>query len=432
MRLQGSYIIWIVCSSLCLPALGIAAAENSELSIDPEPVVSLLELVIDADAETARKCLAVLTEKIQTGEIPATTVKQLQPRLEATLGSILSGPDDHPLHYDVALLATAWNDAGAAEIVRKVLRNSDQTPQRRLQALDALIATAGPQVLDAVSQILSAPQSNSAEFRAAAISALGRIDDPQVAATVLENYSRLEAELQPKAIELLTQRTAWSRSLLDAIGRGQIPASALNINQVNKLLASRDEQLKQMVAAKWGTVRSERNPQREQVISEIRSMLELTSGDAHQGQQVFNKLCGQCHKIYGEGQDVGPDITSNGRNSYEQLLSNVFDPSLVIGADYQARTVITDDGRVLSGLLVEDNERRIVLKSQGGKLEAIPRDQIEELQVSKLSLMPEGMENQLTPQELADLFAYLTLDKPPADPAARPIPGARKQIPNLK
>ena len=128
---------------------------------------------------------------------------------------------------------------------------------------------------------------------------------------------------------------------------------------------------------------------------------------------------------HGEGQEVGPDITSNGRGNFEQLLSNVFDPSLVIGAAYQAQTVVTTDGRVLTGLLVEDSPARVVLKTQGGKLETVPRDEVDEMRQSQLSLMPEGVENQLKPQELADLFAFLVLDRPPEDPEAKVIPGVK-------
>ena len=98
-----------------------------------------------------------------------------------------------------------------------------------------------------------------------------------------------------------------------------------------------------------------------------------TPGDPNAGQVVFQKVCGQCHKIHGQGQEVGPDITVNGRSSFEQLLSNVFDPSLVIGAAYQARTVATNDGRILTGLVAEDSPQRVVLKVQGGKLETIAR-----------------------------------------------------------
>ena len=90
---------------------------------------------------------------------------------------------------------------------------------------------------------------------------------------------------------------------------------------------------------------------------------------------------------------------------------------------YQARTVVTDNGRALTGILVEDNDRRVVIRMQGGKLETIARENVEKITISPLSLMPEGVEKQFTPQELADLFAFLTLDKPPGDPTAVHIPG---------
>ncbi len=147
-------------------------------------------------------------------------------------------------------------------------------------------------------------------------------------------------------------------------------------------------------------------------------------------QDVFKRVCGQCHKLYGEGQEVGPDITLNGRNSFEQLLSNVFDPSLVIGASYQARTVVTADGRVLTGPGGRRQSRSVSCSSmQGGKQEVIPRGEIDVMKTSALSLMPEDLEKQLKPQELADLFAYITLDKPPSDPTARKLPGSQPVVP---
>ena len=219
--------------------------------------------------------------------------------------------------------------------------------------------------------------------------------------------------------------------MLAAIDAKQIPATALNITQLRQLQKSNDPEIADRVKAIWGTIRDRRNPQRERVVDQMQ-----TARSARRpaipvaGQAVFNKLCAQCHKIYGEGQDVGPDITSNGRNDFDQLLSNVFDPSLVIGPGYQATTVATTEGRVLTGLLVEDGKDRVVLKIQGGKVETIPRGQIDEMKTSELSLMPEEIEKQLSPQEIADLFAFLCLDKPPSDPApdhcpAGPIGGGR-------
>lgn len=91
--------------------------------------------------------------------------------------------------------------------------------------------------------------------------------------------------------------------------------------------------------------------------------------------------------------------------------------------------MLTSDGRVLTGLLVEDNSQRVVLKMQGGKLETIARGNIEQIETSQLSLMPEGVEKQLQPQELVDLFAFLALDKPPSDPAARRLFGTGERVP---
>ncbi len=409
--------------------LALAAAPHARCddaaqpSFDADSVVSLLELVIDADADTAKKCLGVLTEKIQSGEVSAEQLKVLRPRLEEKLDPILKGKGDDPLLFDAAMLAASWKHPTGVSVAESIAAKTNETDDRRTRAVQALVAAGEPAVLRIVGIALGNPLKNSSTFRERAIPALGRLDHPLVATTVLMNYEYLDDDLKPKAIELLTERPAWSKKLLDWIGRDVIPRDALNVNQVAKLLASQDEELRKLVIDQWGTVRTQRDPQREKLVVQMRELIAVTTGDAHRGRLVFNKLCGQCHKIYGEGQDVGPDITANGRASFEQLLSNVFDPSLVIGASYQARTVVTLKGRVLTGLLAEDSELRVVLKTQGGKQEVIPRDEIEELRVSPLSLMPEGLENQLKPQEIADLFEFLTLDGPPNDPRSKYIPG---------
>ncbi|HEV3203184.1 MAG TPA: hypothetical protein VGY77_02320, partial [Gemmataceae bacterium] len=280
--------------------------------------------------------------------------------------------------------------------------------------------------LKAVAEIIGNPKTNSSLFRAQILSSLSRSDDPMVAEIVLANYGTMEPDLQPKVIELLTQRALWTKPLLQAIGRKEIGPNVLNVNQVRRLLASKDPDLIKQVHAQWGSIREERNLEREQVVAQMRTLLKQKRGDPVAGIAVFKTVCAQCHMIYGEGPDVGPDITVNGRSDFEQLLSNVFDPSLVIGSGYQATTVATKKEQIITGIVVEDNDQRVVLKVQGGKLESIPRSEIEQMIVSKVSLMPEGLEKQLQPQEIADLFAFLTLDKPPRDPTAKKIPGTPK------
>ncbi len=222
----------------------------------------------------------------------------------------------------------------------------------------------------------------------------------------------------------MLQREPWARKLLDAVLAGKLPRSTLDANHLRKILESNDREAIWAVEKAWGTIRAERDPQREQVVIAMGDYLRRHAGDPRAGRAVFRKLCAQCHVLYGEGQAVGPDLTSNGRGSFDQLLASIFDPSLVIGPSYQTTTVVTESGRNLTGLVVEDSERRIVLKLPGGGQEVVPRNDVKYTRVGKLSMMPEGIENLLDKHELADLFAFLALDRPPDDPQARPIPGA--------
>jgi len=388
---------------------------------DCPSICALITLLADgknADPGCCCQCLATVSTKIQTGEVAAAELDTLRP----ILAKILSGKAEGQLYTDAVLLAATLKDPDGIQAARTMLAGKGQSEGNRLKALAALVA-ANDATLLAPTGTLLADKVGSSTFRGQVLAALGKLDDPKVADVVLTHFAKMEPDLQPKAIELLTQRSAWSKQLLARIARKEISVNALNVNQVKKLLATKDAEIVKQVTAVWGTLREERNPEREKVVAEMRDFLKKTKGDATAGQVVFKNVCAQCHKIHGEGQEVGPDITSNGRADFEQLLSNVFDPSLVIGAGYVATTVATTKGQVLTGIVVEDNAQRVVLKVQGGKLETIPRAEVDELAVSKVSLMPEGLEKQLKPQEIADLFAFLCLDKPPSDPTAKRIPG---------
>jgi putative heme-binding domain-containing protein len=104
----------------------------------------------------------------------------------------------------------------------------------------------------------------------------------------------------------------------------------------------------------------------------------------------------------------------------------------VVGRGFQATTITTTDGRILTGLLVETGSERVLLKLQGGSVQTIQRSQIEEMKTGELSLMPDSFDTQLTAQEIADLSAFLSLDKPPSDPAARALPGAGPMVRPMK
>jgi putative heme-binding domain-containing protein len=411
---------------LCIAA-GVVLAEDQAPIADLSSLVGLLELLIEADPDSARQCLHTIGAKIRTGEVDADTLAELKSRLVEPLGKVLADKAEHPLAADAALVAALWKDKAALARVRAATAEADVPADRLKLALETLIFAEDASALKTAESLLASRGKGAADQQAAALSALSRAESPDVAKVVLHHYPRLDAASQPLAIELLTQRAAWSKPLVAEVATGRLQPGILNVNQVRKLLEIKDEELTSAVTKHWGTVRTARDPARESFVAEMKKLIRATPGDPHRGIAVFNKLCGQCHKIHGQGQEVGPDITANGRASFDQLLSNVFDPSLVIGASYQARMIRTIDGRVVTGLLAEDSDERVVLKVQGGKLETIAREDVEAIKVSELSLMPEGIEKQLQPQEIADLFAFITLDKHPNDKTARRIPGTQPE-----
>jgi putative membrane-bound dehydrogenase-like protein len=398
----------------------------SRKSTNAEPLAALIDVLTrpNGNPKLARQCLTALASKVQSGELAGESLAGVRSRLGDQLARLAADESEQPLRDEAVLLAASWQDPSAVESATVLLASTSAAEPLRLRAIQSLASARHEQLPELVAGILAEPRANATEFRKGALAALGKLDSPVVATAVLARFDNLEPVLQPQAIELLTQRPGWAAALVSAVEAKQIPATAINDTQVRRLASLGDEDLQRRVTAIWGTIRSERNPAREQVIAHMRRFLRTTPGDAVAGQAVFAKLCGQCHKIHGQGEDVGPDITLNGRNSFEQLLSNVFDPSLTIGSAYQARTVATADGRVLTGLLAEDSPQRVVLKLQGGKTEVVARDDVELVSTSNLSLMPENLEEQLKSQELADLFAFITLDKPPQDPEARRLPGA--------
>ncbi|MHC4877416.1 MAG: PVC-type heme-binding CxxCH protein [Planctomycetota bacterium] len=396
-------------------------------SQDLTPVAALFELLTDDEtgsSDLAAQTLDVLAQRVQTRQIKGEQLDQLASLMREPVADILDRENESRLRRSALLLAASWKDETGLTAARVVLANA-RSDDYRLAALRVLVSVRDEEALGLVEKILLSDET-SAKLRAGVIASLGDHTHERVASVVLAGYQKLNEEyIRPKAIELLTQRSSWAKELLKAIGKKQVPVNSLNQNQVRRLLEGGDEELKQLVEKHWGTIRTTRDPKRVELIAEMKKFIRANPGDAGKGAAVFKKVCGQCHKIYGEGAEVGPDITANGRGNFDQLLSNVFDPSLVIGASYQARTVITSEGRVLTGLPVEENDQRIVLKVQGGKLETIPRGEIDVVKVSELSMMPEQLEKQLKPEELADLFAFLILDKPPSDPTAKVISGVK-------
>ncbi|MEX0741553.1 MAG: hypothetical protein WD079_02070 [Phycisphaeraceae bacterium] len=252
---------------------------------------------------------------------------------------------------------------------------------------------------------------------------LSRVDSPDVGVAIVAGWDTYDSASRVLATETLTQRPAWSLALLDAVAEGKVPQQQLNLNQIRSLLAIGDDQLRKRVEEVYGQVREQRNPDRERVVAEVTQLAQRLPGDPERGRAVFGQSCAACHTIYEEGTPLGPDLTVNGRSSFEQIVSNVFDPNLVINTGYRLNIVTTDSGRAVAGMIIEENDQRIVIQMIGGQEEVIARDRVREIATSPVSFMPEGLESTMTDQQIVDLLAFLSLTQPPGHPDATWAPG---------
>ena len=393
--------------------------------IDADTIAGLLQLLLEQEQHgVVAASLEQIGQRVRSGEVRDARLATLREPLDPVLDDILAGGPDRPLFFDTAVTAASWRHPRAIEALQNVLQSPDQPEQNRLAAVEALISIGDEGVLESVGHILHRDSGRSGFLARSVLQALGRSDHDAVPAVILGQWDQLDEAERPVAVETLTQRGAWSIAMLEAIAGGEIDRDALNLNQVAGLMAGENERIHELVLETWGNVRLERNPDREQLIAEVHERARRVPGDPVNGRIVYQNACAACHLIHGEGNDIGPDLTHNGRGSFEQLLSNILDPNLVIGPAYQLRTVTLHDGRVLAGMIAEENDQRVVLKMIGGQSETIARDQVAQIVTAPVSFMPEGLEQAMTEQDMIDLLAYLSYDLPPDHPEATLIAGA--------
>ncbi len=155
--------------------------------------------------------------------------------------------------------------------------------------------------------------------------------------------------------------------------------------------------------------------EQEQAIGKYKEMLDYESvmaADVNAGQKLYMDTCGKCHQLFDQGANVGPDLTATQRWNTEYLLENIMAPSREILEAYKTEVVATDDGLVVTGVIAEEDEELLVLLTAEQERVEIPKEDIEQRKTSKLSIMPEGQLDPLTPEQVRNLFKYLQLPKP--------------------
>jgi putative heme-binding domain-containing protein len=250
------------------------------------------------------------------------------------------------------------------------------------------------------------------DVQLAALAALQRVDRDAVADDLLAVYPRLPDVVRARARTVLLSRKTWSAALLRAVETGKLSAKDVTLDELRAVALHGDRSLDDRVRKYWGTVQSATPEEKLADVRRFNNDLRAGAGSPVAGRDLFRKHCATCHRLFGEGTELGPDLTHANRGDRDYLLVSLVDPSAVVRKEYLAYTLHTTDGRVLTGLLADQTAQGVTIVNARNERTVVPRGLIESLKESPVSLMPEDLLKALKPQELRDLFAYLQSQRP--------------------
>jgi putative heme-binding domain-containing protein len=132
----------------------------------------------------------------------------------------------------------------------------------------------------------------------------------------------------------------------------------------------------------------------------------LAQADLGRGQQLFRQHCATCHKFFGEGGNIGPDITGAQRTNIQYMLENIVDPSASVAKEFRMQMIQTEDGRVLTGLVESENAQTVTIVNANERI-VLPANEVAQRKTSEVSVMPNGLLDQMDERAIRDLFGYL-------------------------
>jgi len=314
-------------------------------------------------------------------------------------------------------LSSLFGDGRALEEIRRVVLDDKAELQTRQAALRTLIDARPPDLRAFCESLLSVRVLNATAARGLAL-----FDDPRIGARLASEYRRFQPVDRPAVLETLVSRPSFAAAMLDYVGEGRkpIPPSDISAFHARQIRSFEDEALDRKLAEVWGELR-ESPADRQQAMAAWRDQLlpEATAqADPRHGRALFRKVCAQCHTLFGEGEKIGPDLTGAQRSNLDYLLENILDPSAVVAKDFRMTVVRMTDGRVLNGLVVSQDDQTLTIQTPTDKLTLNLAD-IEEMKLTPLSPMPDGLLNNLPPEQVRHLFAFLM------QPAQVPLPDDR-------
>ncbi|MBP88268.1 MAG: dehydrogenase [Planctomycetaceae bacterium] len=311
---------------------------------------------------------------------------------------------------DAQVIQLALRLGGSTAEAIRMIEDGSQPAAERLDIIRALGETQTVASVEPLLRLIG--DSETEQIQTAALAALAYFDASHIATNVQSAYSALKPGAKPRAIDLLCSRPAGAMTLLAAIEKNEIDAKDVALDQVRQLLEHDNEQLRGLVTQTWGRIQPATPLQLQGRISAVTQSLYRGKGDAAQGMPIYEKTCATCHKLHDKGIQIGPDLTGAERKDRLKLIRNIVDPNSEVRPQYISHVAVTNDGRVLTGLLAESNAETITLLDAKNKRTVLSRSDLEELRESIVSLMPEKLLDELTDQQIRDLLAYLQSDGP--------------------
>ncbi len=285
--------------------------------------------------------------------------------------------------------------------IRKLALDPEQAVEYRLAAVEVLgfsdTAEHGRDLITLLEP--GVPQA----LQSAATTALAQLASWELAAEILGGWNGYTRSTRRALIDSAMRSPLTSAALVESLERGDILPVELEAIQREMLTKVHDKEL----AERFRRVLAAAAPaNRGEVVARYQASLQL-AGDRRRGAALFKQHCSACHAVRWVGPRVGPALSGASAKPKETLLIDLLDPSRQVSPDQIAYTLASEDGQVFSGLLVAETATSVTLRRAEGLEVTMPRSQIEELRASGKSLMPDGLEQQLTEQDVADLLEFL-------------------------
>ncbi len=375
-------------------------------------VEQLVSLAASFDQpETVARGLSAIVSKQNHG--PAIWQVQVVARLEQTLVA-------HGQTLDKLLKSVERDHEHLPEqlrslrgFARETVGDSNADPAARAIAVQSLgyDATSRAGDLADIGKLL-VPQVPG-EVQSAAVARLAREKQPDVAALLVTNWKSLSPTLRSQVLAAIVSRAEWVGVLLDQVEQGQLLPHEIDAVTRQRLSSVDDETLRQRAEK---LLEAGITADRREVVESYQDTLSL-AGDAQRGATVFEKRCANCHRLRNQGFEVGPNLAALTDKKPRSLLVAILDPNSAVEARYRTYQAATVDGLSFSGILAAETGSSITLLGQEAKQQVILRKDLEILRASEKSLMPEGLEKDLSRQDLADVIEFLTAAAPLAQSA---------------